>query len=125
MNEPSIEVGEAQEGLDVADFPWFRPILNAIYFGGVHREAVGREDETKVLDTFRVELAFVGASVQSMLSEATQDLADVSAMVGQVVSVKPPCFVWLRNLFSLGLCHYSKTRRSQYIGVRSTSSALV
>jgi hypothetical protein len=87
VNEPSIEVGEAQEGLDVADFPWFRPILNAIYFGGVHREAVGRKDETKVLDTFRVELAFVGASVQSMLSEATQDLADVSAMVGLVVGV--------------------------------------
>jgi hypothetical protein len=57
--------------LDVTDFPWFRPILDAIYFSGVHGEAFRREDETKILNTFCVELAFVGASVQSMLSEST------------------------------------------------------
>ena len=42
-DESAIEIHEAQEGLYIADFPWFGPILNAIHFGWVHREAIRRQ----------------------------------------------------------------------------------
>ena len=43
VDESAMKVCEAQEGLYIMDFPWFRPILNAIHFGWVHREAIRRQ----------------------------------------------------------------------------------
>ena len=42
-NEMSIEIGKAQEGLDVFDPSGFRPILNDLDFVGGHSEAAWRE----------------------------------------------------------------------------------
>ena len=33
VNEATVEVGKTEEGLDVLDFPGFRPILNDLDFG--------------------------------------------------------------------------------------------
>ena len=46
VDEPPVKVGEAQKGLDVADFPGFGPFLNTRDFGRVHGEAVRRENES-------------------------------------------------------------------------------
>ena len=39
MNEPSVEVGETQEGLHILDFPWFEPILDDFDLITVHSES--------------------------------------------------------------------------------------
>ena len=41
MDEPLIEVGEAEESLYISDLPWFRLILDCGYLGGVHLQSFG------------------------------------------------------------------------------------
>ena len=43
-NKTLIEIGKAQEGLDVFDLWGFRPILNDLDFVRGHSEATWRED---------------------------------------------------------------------------------
>ena len=38
LDEPAVEIGKAKEGLNVLDFPWFRPIKNCLDFVMGHRE---------------------------------------------------------------------------------------
>src|SRR3954452_304004 len=71
LDESTIEVGEPKEGLDVADFSGFRPVLDRFDFGRVHSKSVRRKNKTKVLNSLGVELAFVGASVKCLLSESS------------------------------------------------------
>ena len=70
MDKSPIEVGKAQKGLDILDFPRFRPVLNILNFCRVHSKAVWGKDETKVLNSVRVELAFVSPTVESIFSES-------------------------------------------------------
>ena len=44
QNKTPIEIGEAQEGLDVFDFSGLGPILNDLDFFRSHSEAIQRED---------------------------------------------------------------------------------
>ena len=44
LNEPAIEVGEAKEGLNVLNFPWFRPVKNCLDFVLGHGEPGQGED---------------------------------------------------------------------------------
>ena len=59
MNEVLIEIGEAEEGLDVADLPRFGPILNDFDFGFIHSEAFGQEDVAEEFHHCSVKLALV------------------------------------------------------------------
>ena len=42
VDESSVEIGEAEEGLDVLDFARFGPILNDLDFCGIHCKTVWR-----------------------------------------------------------------------------------
>ena len=44
QNKTPIEIGKAQEGLDVFNLSGFRPILNDLDFVRGHSEAAQRED---------------------------------------------------------------------------------
>ena len=86
-DESAIEVCEAQEQLNVSDFPRFRPILYTGDFGWVHGEAIGGQYETKVFNQICIELTFVSVSIKSMLSELSEYLADMLSVIGDVVRV--------------------------------------
>jgi len=40
-NEASVEIGEAEEGLNIPDFLWLRPILYGLNLRLVHGESLG------------------------------------------------------------------------------------
>ena len=42
MDEALVEVGKAEEGLDILDLSGFGPVKDGFDFGGVHREAFGQ-----------------------------------------------------------------------------------
>jgi len=60
-NEASVEVGEAEEGLNVPHFPWLGPFLYGLDLSLVHGESLGRENVSEVLNSFRMEFALVSA----------------------------------------------------------------
>ena len=55
INKSSVKVCKTEEGLDVADFARFGPILNAFDFVISHGETLGREHVTEVFDQGCVE----------------------------------------------------------------------
>jgi len=58
-NEVSVEVGKAEEGLNVPDFLRLGPILYGLNLHLVHGESLGRENISEVFDSFRMEFALV------------------------------------------------------------------
>ena len=59
MDESMVEVRESKEGLNVLNFPRFRPIGDGLNFLRRHGESVGRETETEVLGGGGMELTFL------------------------------------------------------------------
>ena len=55
INKSSVKVHKAKEGLDVADFARFGPILNAFDFVISHGETLGQEHVTEVFNRGCVE----------------------------------------------------------------------
>jgi hypothetical protein len=62
VNKASIESGEAEEGLDVANFARFRPILNGLHLFIGHCEALGGEIVPEEFHRGSVKLTFIFAS---------------------------------------------------------------
>jgi hypothetical protein len=71
LNEPSIEVAESEEGLNVFNLPRSRPVGDNVDFLGVHGESRRREDESEIFDSVRVELALFWTAIQSMFPETS------------------------------------------------------
>jgi hypothetical protein len=82
-----VEVGKAKEGLNVFDFPWFRPIEDGLHFVFSHAESVGGKNVSEVFHTVPVEFAFPGVGVQAMLPESVEDFFDVLFVLGHIVRV--------------------------------------
>ena len=80
MDKTTVKVRESEEGLDVLNFPWFRPIRNGLNFLRGHGESVRRETETEVLGGGGMELTFLWLGEEIVLSEASEDFADVFLM---------------------------------------------
>jgi hypothetical protein len=87
VDELAVEVGEAKEGLNVFDFPWFQPIEDGLHFVFSHVESVGGKKVSEVFHTVPVEFAFPGIGVQAMLPESAEDFLDVLFVLGHVVGV--------------------------------------
>ena len=86
-DETSVEVGESEEGLYVADFPWFRPVEDGLDLVFGHSKSVDGEDVAKIFDGVLVEFALIGASVEAMLSESSEDFLDVLPMIVRVIGI--------------------------------------
>jgi hypothetical protein len=87
IDEPAVEVGKAKEGLNVFDFPRFRPIEDGLHFVFGHAESVGGENVSEVFHTVPVEFAFPSIGVQAMLLESAEDFFDVLFVLGHVIRV--------------------------------------
>jgi len=66
----TVKIGEAKEGLDVFDFPRFRPILNDLSFVGSHSESFGRQHISEVFIGSDMELTFVCMGKKAVSSKS-------------------------------------------------------
>ena len=66
VNETSVEIGEAKEGLNIFDLPRFRPIPNRLDFLFGHRESLGREHIAEELHRISVPFAFIGFGIETV-----------------------------------------------------------
>ncbi|KIM67427.1 hypothetical protein SCLCIDRAFT_107934, partial [Scleroderma citrinum Foug A] len=80
MDEMAVEVCESEEGLDVLYFPQFWPIGDGLNFLCRHGESIGRETETEVLSGGGMELTFLWLGEEIVLSETSEDFADMFLM---------------------------------------------
>jgi hypothetical protein len=87
INEPVVEVGKAKKGLNVLDFPQFRPIKDGLHFVFSHVESIGGKNVSEVFHTVPVEFAFPGVGVQAMLPESAEDFFDMLFVLGHIVRV--------------------------------------
>ena len=87
MDELTVEVHKSEEGLDVLNFPRFRPIRDGLNFLRRHGESVGRETETEVLGGGGMELTFLWLGEEIVLSEALEDFVDMFLMGLEVLGV--------------------------------------
>ena len=82
-----IEVGKTEEGLNVLDFMWFRPILHNLDFIGDHSQAVWREHVSKVFAGSDVEFAFICTGEKAVSAESVEYFLDVSIMLRKVIGI--------------------------------------
>ena len=87
MDESTVEVRESEEGLNVLNFPRFRPVGNGLNFLRGHRESIGRKTETEVLGRGGMEFTFLWFGKEIVLSETSKDVADVFLMGLEVLRV--------------------------------------
>ena len=80
-----IEVCESEEGLNIFDFSWFRPILDDFDLVFGHSEAVWRENVSEVFDGVYMEEAFVSASIQVIFPEPLEYILNMLSVLVEVV----------------------------------------
>jgi len=86
-NETSIEVGKAEKGLNILDFPQLRPILYDLDLCLVHGESLRRQNVSEVFHSLGVELTLVSAGVEAIFSESSEHFFNVLLVVREVVGV--------------------------------------
>ncbi|KIO07406.1 hypothetical protein M404DRAFT_136896, partial [Pisolithus tinctorius Marx 270] len=74
INELSVEICKAKEGLDVSHLPQLRPVVDCLNLLSGHGETRGRKNITEVLNGVRVELALLWLGIKTMLSKAAEYL---------------------------------------------------
>ena len=82
-----VEVHESKEELDVLHFLWFWPIGDGLNFLCRHGKSIGRKTETKVLSGGGMELTFLWLGEEIVLSEVSEDFADMFLMRLEVLGV--------------------------------------
>ncbi|KIN95563.1 hypothetical protein M404DRAFT_165424, partial [Pisolithus tinctorius Marx 270] len=121
INELSVEICEAKEGLDVSHLPHLRPFTDCLNLLSGHGETGGRKNITKVLDGVRVELALLWLGIKTMLSKAVEYLFYMF-MVYHDADIKHVCKDAINKL--LESCrHISQTKWHYLPLVRTIMSA--
>jgi hypothetical protein len=62
----TVEVGEAEEGLNIFNLPGFGPIPNCLDFLLGHRKSFGREHIAEELHRILVPFAFIGFGIETV-----------------------------------------------------------
>ena len=78
QNETLIEIGKAQERLDIFDLSGFRPILNDLDFARGHSEATQRKYIAHILNSRDMEETLISTGVEVMLLEASENFSDMA-----------------------------------------------
>jgi hypothetical protein len=66
VNETTVEMGNAEEGLNIFDLLGFGSIPNHLYFLFGHRKSIGREHIAEELHRISVPLAFIGFGIETV-----------------------------------------------------------
>ena len=75
LDEPSIEVGESEEGLYLLLVRRSGPLGDTGNLDWIHRDGVVGDDDSEVLNRGFLEFAFVGTEVELMLLQQLQNTA--------------------------------------------------
>src|SRR5207245_9603749 len=78
VDETTVKVGKAKEGLHVLDFPWFRPVADCLDLFRSHGEPLRREAEAEVFDGGGMELTLFRFSIELVFTEVSEDFLDMS-----------------------------------------------
>jgi len=70
MNEVMVKAGDAEESLNILDFPWYGPILDDLEFVWGHGEAFGRQHISEVFSGTDMEITFVCTGKKSISMES-------------------------------------------------------
>ena len=81
VNETTVEVGKADEYLNILNAGWCRPRGNGGDAVWVHRNAVRRNNEAEEGDGGGVEFAFTELARQSIVAEPLEDPFDIGDML--------------------------------------------
>ncbi|KIM56216.1 hypothetical protein SCLCIDRAFT_133116, partial [Scleroderma citrinum Foug A] len=83
--EATVEICEAEEGLDVLHLAWFRPIANSGDFVLRHCQAVGGEEVSEVFHQVRMKLTLFRFSKELVMAQAPKHFPNVFDMVLHIV----------------------------------------
>jgi hypothetical protein len=81
----TIEVSEAQEGLDFFDGSGNWPIFNGLNFSRVHRKTSGRDNVSHIFNNIDVELTFFRICKESVISTLEENFTDLSDMIFETI----------------------------------------
>ena len=76
----SIKISKTKEGLDLLQRSWNQPIMNNMTLGRVHRDTIGRNNKTEVLNSISVELTLFRLHVQMVIMKMLKNLADMNTV---------------------------------------------
>src|SRR5882724_5493920 len=87
VNEMTVEIGKAKEGLNVLDFLWNWPILDDLDLVRGHGEAFRRQHVSEVFAGSDMEFTFVCMGKQSISAEPVKCFLNVSFVFRNVVGI--------------------------------------
>ena len=73
--------------MNVLYLPGFGPVLNGLYFGGVHFHTILSYDEAEVLNSIGGEMALVQRSIETISTKTAENLTDMFPMVRRVIRI--------------------------------------
>ena len=85
INESTIEIGEAQKGLDILYPLGLRPVADGLDFVLGHCQSRWCETIPEVLHRFQVELTFFGFGIQAVLSQMAKHFLNVFLVILLIV----------------------------------------
>lgn len=80
LNEPAVEVGELEKGLDFFLISWSWPFHNSCNLSRVHFYGVVRDDHSEIFH-FGLEFAFVQFQEEFLSLQEAEDMAGESPML--------------------------------------------
>ena len=85
LYEPPVEVGEAQEYLDVVNTLWLGPLGHRFHPFGIHACALPAHYKAQEFDLRLEERAFFKVGVKAKLPESLKDFSDVLPVILQIL----------------------------------------
>lgn len=86
-DEASVEVGEAEECLELASRGWGLPVGDSFYLFGVHLDAAGGDDEPQVFGSCHAELALGEINLEAGFCQALEHFSHVGGVLLDVAGV--------------------------------------
>ena len=85
VHKAPVEVGEAEEGLELAHTGRRRPLEDSLDLLGRHGDTIGPYEVAQEVHRGLTELALLSFDVEVILNEPPQDLSDVSLVFGRIL----------------------------------------
>ena len=87
MNETAVEIGKAEEGLNVLYSPRHWPFLDNFNLGRIHGKSAWRKDKAKILDSLHVQFTLSWIQEESMLTELAEYFMDMFGVFRGIIGV--------------------------------------
>jgi hypothetical protein len=82
QHEPAVEIGKAQEAMNLSECCWGWPVTDDLDLGWIHMYAMLINDVPQVMDDVHVEGSFFQVGVYLLLSQGVQKLLNMLQVFG-------------------------------------------